>query len=249
MSSFKDWKFPHGSSPDSATDWSLLFPRRLTPSTEDNIRNGLNSSVVGTQTGTSSTIPLFVDAVKHRQDSPIYLALSDHAAICLHISENQSSDADGLLDMLLKEGAQLYFQGYTAGACPILRTVLLMRDHSEGFLSFESPLLLTNGNVQTFCASALDNERIQLHIMFSTTDKLIAIECLAHGVRRLLGGALDDIREYYKDWGNPEAAAESVARMEEDFPQITSGLDPAQAVRLEFDGRVDPHIEISRSFT
>ncbi|MCU7890437.1 MAG: hypothetical protein KZQ78_02020 [Candidatus Thiodiazotropha sp. (ex Ustalcina ferruginea)] len=227
---------------------SYLFPRRLTPSTEDDILDGLNSGVVGTQTGASALITLFVDAVKHRQDAPIYLTLSDNAAICLHLSEKQSSDADGLIDMLLKQGAQLYLQAYMAGDCPILRAVLLMLDHSEGLLSFESPLLLTNGDVQTFCDTVLGTERIQLHIMFSTTDKLIAIECLAHGVRRLLGGALDDIRRTYKNWGDPEAAPASVAQMEQDFPQITSGLDPTQAVRLEFDKWVEPQIGISRSF-
>ncbi|MEW8506996.1 MAG: hypothetical protein AB2598_09840 [Candidatus Thiodiazotropha sp.] len=248
MSSFKDWKLPDGSDPEVSSDWSFLFPRRLTQSTEDDIIDKLNSGVVGTQTGASALITLFVDAVEHRQDAPLYLALANKAAICVHLSEDQSSDADGLLDMLRKEGAQLYFQAYTAGACPILRTVLLMRDHSEGFLSFESPLLLTIGDVQTFCDTVLGTERIQLHIMFSTTDKLIAIECLAHGIRRLLGGALDAIRQSYTDWGDPEAAMESVARMEQEFPQVTSGLDPAEAVRLEFNDWVEPQIEISRTF-
>ncbi len=182
------------------------------------------TSMAGKVTMTSS----FDDYVGDRTDSAYYIGLCGRAAICLRLTSAYLSSLTELTPVGTK-GAGLYFHPYT-GTYPILRAVLTLPTAES--LEFESPLLLTNGDVQEFVTATLESEIVELHISATGGDASLSMAFLAHGIRRILGGAISSLMAFDHPPDDDRIRA-AVDQMAVDFPRVTDGLSPEGLVTLE----------------
>lgn len=228
MSGFESWSSP-GSQPLRKTSAGLL-PVRRTPGWLDDIRKSMRQEISGRRAATGSLyhVVSFTDSVAADPDKPYYTALSGRAAICLLLSPAYISDIEELIPVSEK-GASLHFRSYTR-AYPILRTVLILPTSPP--LTFESPLILSNGDVQEFVIAAFDTEKIELHISKTDEERSLSLTCKAHDIRTVLGGAVDALRNL-DHTPDEDRIQNAITLMREYFPQLTDGLSRETKVFLE----------------
>jgi hypothetical protein len=244
--SWKDWKLPGG---HSSRDEPRYLPQRRVPSTIDDITAEARSQAAetSTQIGSEHTYFDLHDTVCTRVDSPYYLGLLGRAAICLRLSSQLVHDLAGVHHGLSERKPTLHFTDYLQGGYPILRTVLLLPIPGEVPLEFESPLRLTDGDVQEFCLAAIRTEKIELHISHTVDQKRISATCVAHRVERVLGRAMDTLRKEPLPSDDADCA-QAVDRMAEDFPALTDGLSNDTEVALDPIGKANNVVQVVLTF-
>jgi hypothetical protein len=247
--SWQDWKLPGGG---SARDERIQpMPQRRVPSTIDEVTAGLRARAAGAGKGVGGAAE-FVDLhtlQSTRIDAPHFLGMQGRALICLHLSPELVENLDGVIHGLSKQPPNIHFTAYLRGGYPILRTVLLLPIPGQGPLMFESPLLLTNGDVQEFCVAATGpDETIELHINHTADERKVSVACLAHRVRNILGVAIDAVRKAPLP-PDDAGAVQAVDRMAEDFPQFTDGLSADTVVILEPVRGVSGLVKVELSFS
>jgi len=243
MTGFDSWLTPQGQPLGKApADW---LPPRLSPSWMDNLRDSLRrvAAQKSTNVGVVSAPVSFDDIVDDRPDAPYFTALNGRAGICLRLSPQNAPSIDSLLPAG-RQDTGLHFQAYTRGGYPILRTVLLLPTEAT---SFESPLFLTNGDVQEFIIATLDSEIIELHLSKTDDDRSLSVVCQAHGVRAVLGNALDALRPLDHS-ADDDQRRHALDRMTADFPEVTDGLSERTQVVLHPTNSVSPVVTVEMHF-
>jgi hypothetical protein len=229
MTGFESWRSPEGGETLPQAGLASLPPRKA-PSSMDQLRESARqtasdyTSMAGKVTVTSS----FDDFLAERTDSPYYLGLCGRAAICLRLTPAYISSLNELIPVAT-DGAKLYVHPYTE-RYPILRTVLTLPTAEP--LEFESPLLLTNGDVQDFVTAVLQSEIVELHIGATGTDRSLSMAFRAHRIRDILGGAISCLMAFEHPPDDDRIRA-AVNQMAVDFPRVTDGLSPDSLVTLE----------------
>ena len=228
MTGFDSWRTPGGQ--PLRKDHKNWLPPRRSPSWMDDLNDSVRSgaSQRSTQVGSNEIVVGFTDSVANSPDKPYYTALNRRAAICLRLSPVNAPSIESLFPVNQK-GANIHFHAYTKGY-PILRTVLLLP--TKEFLQFESPLILTNGDVQEFIIAALETEKVELHIGKTDDDRSLSLDCLAHRIRIVLGNALDALRPF--DYpAEDDRIRDALDHMALDFPEFTDGLSDRTLVVLQ----------------
>lgn len=228
MSGFESWSAPGGQRLRQTS--AGLLPARRTPSWMDDIRESLRQTVSErtTQAGVGQEFVSFHESVAADPDKPYYTAINGRAAICLLLSPAYICDVEDLIS-ISEKGGNLHFHAYTR-AYPILRTVLILPSRRP--LMFESPLILTNGDVQEFIIAALGTEKIELHISKTNEERRLSATCKAHRVRIVLSEAVDALR-YLDHPPDDDRIQDAITLMGEDFPEFTDGLSRDTLVLLE----------------
>jgi hypothetical protein len=108
---------------------------------------------------------------------------------------------------------------------------------------FESPLLLTNGDVQEFYDAAMVGEMIELHVGHTVDHRRISVACATHRIQRVLGTAIDALCKAPFPVDGSEAV-KAVDRMAEDFPLFMDGLSADTAAILELRGKAASIVKV-----
>ena len=181
---------------------------------------------------THTQVVSYVDLLRDRYDSPLFVGLSGRPAILLRLSGRMRADLDGLAELVQREGANLFLQGHRLGRYGMVRAVLELPEHD---LIFETPLTLAHGDVQEFLLGGYQNEAVELHIAHLGDARTLRFVCRAEGIRPVVGAVLNAVRGLGHPVTHEEQAA-PIARLEAKFPKISDGLTGRSRVRLTVTG-------------
>ncbi|GEC08683.1 hypothetical protein SSP24_63380 [Streptomyces spinoverrucosus] len=184
---------------------------------------------------TSTRVFPYVDLLRDRDDSPLYLGVSGRPAILLRLSGRMRADLDGLGELIRDKGADLFLQGHRLGRYGMVRAVLQLPEYD---LIFETPLTLAHGDVQEFIAAAYQDEAVELHLAHAHDARSLGFACRAAGIQPVVDAVLDAVRGLRHPTTPAEQAA-PVAALEARFPQISDGLSDGTRIRLSVTGRAD----------
>lgn len=181
----------------------------------------------------------YVELVRDRQDSPLFVGVSGRPAILLELSSRMRVGLDGLGEQIERKGADLYLQGHRLGQQGMLRTVLQLPERD---LIFETPLTLVHGDVQEFISGAYQQEAVELHVAHANGQSL-HFACRAAGVRPVVNaaaGAVDGLDHPT----TPAQQAGPVSALEAKFPKISDGLTGRSRIRLTVTGPADGALRV-----
>ncbi|MCP3804600.1 hypothetical protein NLX83_35550 [Allokutzneria sp. A3M-2-11 16] len=182
----------------------------------------------------------YVELLRDRYDAPLFVGLSGRPAILLRLSGQMRADLDGLGELIEREGANLFLQGYRVGRYGMVRAVLELPEYD---LIFETPLTLAHGDVQEFLLGGYQNGAIELHIAHLGDARTLRLLCQANGIQPVVSSVLSAVRGL-RHPTTPEEQAGPIAQLEAKFPKISDGLAIRNRIRLVVTGQAEDVVAV-----
>ncbi|MGH3388449.1 MAG: hypothetical protein ACRDOO_06175 [Actinomadura sp.] len=189
---------------------------------------------------THTQVLSYVELLRDRYDSPLYVGVSGRPAILLCLSGRMRTDLDGLGELIRRKGAHLFLRGHRLGRYGMLRAVLELPEYD---LIFETPLTLAHGDVQEFISAGYQNEAVEFHLAHTSDARPLRFTCAAAGIRPVVDAALDAVRGLDHPTTQAEQAAPA-AELEARFPKISDGLGGRTRIRLTVTGPADDVVTV-----
>ncbi|WP_407560287.1 hypothetical protein [Streptomyces sp. 184] len=154
------------------------------------------------------------------EDGVVFMGFAGRPGIVVRMTPQLRADLYDLGEAIAVDGAVLYVDAHEG----FLRISLVL---PEMAVELDVGLLLREGNVQEFLASAYATETVELHIQHTTHDRLLNYTCAAPGLRAVLDEGFD----LYTQPAPADLRASLLA--------VNGSLNPAVRVPLRVTGNAD----------
>lgn len=179
------------------------------------------------------------DIIKKRPaDVPFYTALKGRACILVLLSSQTVRDPD-VIEKVLTSNLPLALQveAFLKGTYPILRCNFVFPDNPKDPLILESPLDVTDGNVQDFCNAIIGDETIDVILTHETSrDEIGACAVQASGLADMLKREVNRVLAELKPAATVQDFNDSMKTMEHVFPSGSAGVSAQKCARLKITG-------------
>lgn len=226
---------------------AFSLPPRRNRSLEDRLDWQKQESLEIKALGESHIFASWDDILRERpMDVPYYTALKARACILVLLSSQSVRKAD-TIDTVLNSNRPLALQveAFLRGSFPILRCNFIFPDNPNDPLILESPLDVTDGDVQDFCNAVIGDETIDLILTHEQLgDSMYAFAVQASGLGEVLKREVNRALAALKPAATVQDFQRSIKVMEVVFPSGSSGVSPQKCIRLKTVGEArHKHIE------
>ena len=219
----------------------LDFPPRISDSTMDGLRKqAQGAGEFGGGRGSLIIHGSWGRFVADRpQDIPFYTAVNGRATIAVLISRSNVPDPDDLKRVLENSsGVSIQLSAFLEGRHPLVRASFIFPDNPSNPLILESPLNISDGDIQDFAIAAMADDAVDLvlrHQAFPEGD-VIVVGCRGAGLSDVVKRAFGPVVEAYETGLTRTEFTASKRLMEQVYPSANAGVRLDLATLLAFEG-------------
>ena len=236
-----------GTTVDSNTRDAFSFPPRRNRSLQDRLDRQKQETLEIKAVGESHIFVGWDDILKERpMDAPYYTAFKGRACVVILMSSQSVRNAELIETVLASERPlALQVEAFLKGSYPILRCNFVFPDNPDDPLVLESPLDVTDGDVQDFCNAVIGDETVDIILTHEQLDGgTYAFAARASRLAEVLRQEVNRALGALKPAATVQDFHESVKAMEGVFPSGSSGVSPQKCVRMKIVGEArHKHIE------
>lgn len=217
----------------------IIFPQRTSPSLEDDIRDAVEEVGEKKELGEVRMLALWTDRLESRPlDVPFYTALNGRGCVLVHFSTDSVAGEGTIAEVVAaRRPWAMYLATFTGGNYPVLRSTLAFPDNPLDPYVMESPLDISEGNVQAFCRCALENPYLDVILKHeSVTGQYVAVSYHAPRLAERLREQLAVATAHYVPGLTTTDFREGVSKMEAAYPSALDGHDRSQQIQMLFAG-------------
>lgn len=215
------------------------FPPRGNRSLGDKLDQQKQESLENKAIGESIILANWNDLLEKRpMDIPYFTALKARATILVFLSR-QSIQQANIIETVLNSNLPLALQveAFLKGTYPILRCNFVFPDNPRDPLILETPLDVTDGNVQDFCNAVVADETIDLILTHEHLGgRIFAVAVSAAGLAEVLKREVKSTLAALPRAATSEEFQRSIKVMEEVFPSGASGFFQNKSIALKVAG-------------